>query len=218
MMLSKDFDYIKIEDDKLIIGAATPSGKIASFCKKNNIANFEFLSHLPGKLGGLVFMNAGLKEYEIFNHLQSIKTLFGVKKRDEIAYGYRFTNINEPILEATFTLEYGYEPQKVAMFKKMRSNQPATPSAGSCFKNPDGDYAGRLIEAVGLKGVMQGDMCFSEKHANFLVNCGKGVYKDAIFLIKEAQKRVFGEFGIALELEIEILDREYLKAGLETKH
>jgi UDP-N-acetylmuramate dehydrogenase len=218
MMLSKDFDYIKTEDDRLIIGAATPSGKIASFCKKNNIANFEFLSHLPGKLGGLVYMNAGLKEYEIFNHLLYIKTLSGIKKKNEIAYGYRYTDINEPILETTFALTHGYEAQKVEMFKKMRSNQPSTPSAGSCFKNPEGDYAGRLIEAVGLKGVMQGDMCFSPEHANFLVNCGKGSYKDALFLIKEAQKRVYDMFEIALELEIEILDREYLKEVLETKH
>ena len=217
MMLSKDFDYIKEENNTLIIGAATPSGKIASYCKKNNIANFEFLSHLPGKLGGLVFMNAGLKEYEIFNHLKSVQLLSGVYDRDKINYGYRFTDIQEPILEATFELSRGFDEKKVAMFKKMRTNQPSTPSAGSCFKNPKGDYAGRLIEAVGLKGVMQGAMCFSEQHANFLVNNGGGTYKDALFLIKEAQKRVYKEFGIELELEIEILDREYLKE-LETKY
>jgi UDP-N-acetylmuramate dehydrogenase len=181
MMLSKEFDYIKTEDDRLIIGAATPSGKIASFCKKNNIANFEFLSHLPGKLGGLVYMNAGLKEYEIFNHLLYVKTLSGIKKRDEIAYGYRYTDINEPILEATFALTHGYEVQKVEMFKKMRSNQPATPSAGSCFKNPEGDYAGRLIEAVGLKGVMQGDMCFSPEHADFWLIAVKEAIKMHFF-------------------------------------
>ncbi len=211
MMLNRDFDYIKIENSSLVIGASTPSGKIASFCKKNNIANFEFLSHLPGKLGGLVYMNAGLKEYEIFNHLLEIKLLSGAYSRDAINYGYRFTNIKEPILEATFELSYGFDEKKVALFKKMRSNQPSIPSAGSCFKNPSEDYAGRLIEAVGLKGVMQGDISFSEKHANFLVNKGDGTYRDALFLIEEAQRRVYEEFGIQLELEIEILDREYLK-------
>ena len=211
MMLSKEFDYIKTEQNSLVIGAATPSGKIASFCKKNNIANFEFLSHLPGKLGGLIKMNAGLKEYEIFNHLLSLKTVSKEYKKEEIDYGYRFTDICEPILEATFDLTQGYSDEKVAMFKKMRQNQPSTPSAGSCFKNPPNDYAGRLIEAVGLKGFMKGDLCFSQEHANFLVNKGKGKYSDALFLIKEAQKRVFEKFGILLELEIEILDREYLK-------
>jgi UDP-N-acetylmuramate dehydrogenase len=209
MMLSKEFDYIRVEDNLLKIGAATPSGKIASFCKKNDIADFEFLSHLPGKLGGLVYMNAGLKEYEIFNHLTSITTLSGEKKRGEIEYGYRFTNIDEPILEAVFELRHGYDVSKVDMFKKMRANQPSTPSAGSCFKNPEGDYAGRLIEAAGLKGVMQGDMCFSEQHANFLVNTGNGKFEDAAKLIYEAQKRVYEMFGVLLELEIVVLDRDF---------
>lgn len=210
MMLSKDFDYIKIEDDKLKIGGATPSGKVASFCKRNNIANFEFVSHLPGKLGGLVYMNAGLKEYEIFNQLINITTPNSIKQKNEIEFGYRFTNICEPVLEATFKLEYGFDENKLTLFKKMRSNQPATPSAGSCFKNPEGDYAGRLIEEVGLKGKRLGEMAFSEEHANFLVNYGEGTFEDAITLIKEAQKRVKERFNIDLECEIIILDQEYL--------
>ncbi len=210
MILSKEFSYIKIEENQLIIGAATPSGKIASFCKKHNIANFEFLSHLPGTLGGLVKMNAGLKEYEIFNFLTSIKTSNGIKQKKDIKFGYRFSDIDGTILEASFKLEYGFDETKVEMFKKMRSNQPSTPSAGSCFKNPKGDYAGRLIEAVGLKDVLQGDMCFSKKHANFLVNNGHGTFDDAIFLIKEAQKRVYAEFNIWLECEIIILDERYM--------
>jgi len=206
MMLSKMYDYIKIEDGVLKVGGATPSGKVASFCKKHDIANLEFLSHLPGKLGGLVFMNAGLKEFEIFNVLLDVTTTDGKKNTDEIEYGYRYTNIDKPILEATFKLTNGFSLEKVEMFKKMRSNQPSTPSAGSCFKNPKGDYAGRLIEAVGLKGVMRGDMCFSEEHANFLVNNGNGVFEDAMWLINEAKRRVQEEFDILLECEIIILE------------
>jgi UDP-N-acetylmuramate dehydrogenase len=209
--LSKVYDYIKIENKTLIIGGATPSGKIASFCKKHDIADFEFVSHLPGTLGGLVYMNSGLKEYEIFNNLISISTTKGVLGKNNINFGYRFTNISEPILEATFILKHGFDEHKVEMFKKMRSNQPNTPSAGSCFKNPKGDYAGRLIEAVGLKGKSVGGMEFSNKHANFLVNNGDGTFEDAIFLIQEAQNRVLTEFGISLECEIKILDKRYLK-------
>ncbi len=210
MMLSKKYDYIKIENNLLHIGGATPSGKVASFCKKHNIANFEFLSHLPGKMGGLVYMNAGLKEYEIFNTLANIKTTSGIKPKNKINFGYRFTDINEPIIEAVFEVSYGYDIEKVEMFKKMRSNQPKTPSAGSCFKNPQGDYAGRLIEVVGLKGLRVGDMEFSNVHANFLVNHGSGTFDDAIFLIQEVQKRVYKEFSIWLECEIEILDIKYM--------
>lgn len=211
MTLGKMYDYIRIEDNILKIGGATASGRIASFCKKHNIANFEFVSHLPGKLGGLVYMNAGLKEYEIFNNLISIKTTDGVKQRDDIEYGYRFTNINTPILEASFKIQYGFDLDKVAMFKKMRSNQPSAPSAGSCFKNPEGDYAGRLIEEVGLKGVLRGNMCFSQEHANFLVNNGDGTYEDAIYLLEEAKKRVYEKFGISLEYEIVILDKDVMQ-------
>ena len=98
------------------------------------------------------------------------------------------------------------------MFKKMRSNQPATPSAGSCFKNPKGDYAGRLIEAVGLKGLRQGDMSFSQEHANFLVNHGDGIFEDALYLIKEAQRRVSLEFDIELECEIIVLDAKEMNS------
>ena len=206
VMLSKNYDYIKLEDNLVKIGASTPSGKIASFCKKNNIANFEFISHLPGTLGGLVFMNAGLKEYEIFNNLISITTNKEVLKKQNIEHGYRYTKINDIILEASFSLEFGYDEQKVVMFKKMRSNQPSTASAGSCFKNPKDDYAGRLIEEVGLKGIMQGAMCFSEIHANFLVNNGGGTFEDAMILIDSAKKKVYEKFGISLECEIGILD------------
>ncbi|MDD5401137.1 MAG: UDP-N-acetylmuramate dehydrogenase [Sulfurimonas sp.] len=210
LKLSKKYDYIKIQNSVLKIGGSTPSGKIASFCKKNNIANFEFLSHLPGTLGGLVFMNAGLKEFEIFNNLISISTCSGDLQKNDISYGYRFTDIKSPILEATFKLAYGFDKEKLTMFKAMRQNQPSTPSAGSCFKNPIGDYAGRLIEAVGLKGFRVGGMEFSKGHANFLVNIENGSFDDAIFLIKEAQNRVYNKFKIWLECEIAVLDVRYM--------
>jgi UDP-N-acetylmuramate dehydrogenase len=210
LKLSKKYDYIKIEDNILKAGGATPSGKIASFCKKNNIANFEFVSHLPGTLGGLIFMNAGLKEYEIFNNLISISTCSGSLNKENINFGYRFTDIQEPILEATFLLVYGFDKDKLSMFKKMRSNQPKAPSAGSCFKNPQGDYAGRLIEAVGLKGFRVGGVEFSKEHANFLVNVENGTFDDAIYLIQKAQKKVYDKFKIWLECEVAVLDTRYM--------
>jgi len=155
-------------------------------------------------------MNAGLKEFEIFNSLLEIRTPEGIFKKEKISFGYRTTDIKSPILEASFQLEYGFDVQKVAMFKKMRANQPATPSAGSCFKNPKGDYAGRLIEAVGLKGEARGAICFSKQHANFLVNNGGGIFEDALWLIEEAKKRVLETFNISLECEIVILEKGYL--------
>jgi len=205
MILSKQYDFIRIEDNRLIVGAATPGGRVVSFCKKHNIAHFEYLSKLPGTLGGMLKMNAGLKEYEIFNHLIAIRTSTGWKQKDEIEYGYRKTSINEVVFEASFECEDGFSFERLEMFSQMRSNQPNEASAGSCFKNPPNDYAGRLIEAVGLKGQRVGAMAFSEVHANFLVNYGEGTYEDALYLIREAQKRVFEQFEIHLQCEVVLL-------------
>jgi len=210
MKLSKAYDFIRVENGLLHIGAATPGGKVVSFCKKHDIANFEFLSHLPGTLGGMLKMNAGLKEYEIFNRLVALRTNRGWLKKAEIPHGYRTTGISGVVFEAAFAVEKGFDPAKVEMFKQMRANQPHDPSAGSAFKNPPGDYAGRLIEAVGLKGVRRGDMAFSDKHANFLVNLGKGTFDDAVSLLEEAQTRVYETFGIALEREVIVIDRRFL--------
>lgn len=206
MMLSKQYDFIRIKNDQLHIGAATPGGKVVSFCKKNDIAHFEYFSKLPGTIGGMIKMNAGLKEFEIFNHLIAVRTQKGWISKKQIDYGYRRTSINEVIFEAVFELHHGFSTQRLDMFAQMRSNQPNDPSAGSCFKNPPNDYAGRLIEAVGLKGVRRGNMAFSEVHANFLVNYGGGSYEDAISLIKEAQMKILETFGIALQCEVVLLD------------
>ena len=204
-ILGKEFEYIKIEDNKLKVGCATKSGKIHSFCKKNNIANFELMAGLPGCLGGIIKMNAGLKQYEVFNHLDSILTCEGYIKRDEIEYGYRFTNIDKIVYEAVFDIEYGYNEERKKELVAMRKNQPHDPSAGSCFKNPVGDYAGRLIEAVGLKGKANGGMEFSKVHANFLVNNGGGTYEEAMELITIVKQKVKEEFHIELQEEIIII-------------
>ena len=204
-ILGKEFDYIKEEDGFLKIGGATKSGRIFSYCKKRDIGGFEFLGKLPGTLGGLVKMNAGMKTYEIFNHLVDITLFSGVYKKEEIEFGYRFTNINEPIFEATFEIKKGFDYALLDEFTKMRKKQPKEPSAGSIFKNPKEDYAGRLIEAVGLKGKRVGGAMWSKVHANFLVNVENASFFDAYTLIKEAKKRVYEEFSIELKEEIIIL-------------
>lgn len=203
-MLGEAFDYIKQENDKLYVGCATSSGKLLTYTKKHDIAHLEFLAKLPGNLGGLVKMNAGLKSFEVFNYIHSIKTKEGYIKKEDIEYSYRHTKIETIVYEVVFNIEKGFSKQRLDEFIKMRDNQPHTPSAGSCFKNPQGDYAGRLIEAVGLKGFEKGDMSFSNQHANFLVNKGKGTFEEALFLIQLAQQRVKEQFDVELETEITI--------------
>lgn len=204
-ILSKKFDYIKIEDNKLFVGGATPGGKVLSFAKRYNIKNFEFLNSLPGTIGGMVKMNAGVKEYEIFNFLYAVKTKRGYIKKEDISYGYRYTDIEDVVFEAVFEIEKGFSKELLFKLKSFRKNQPKEPSAGSCFKNPSQDYAGRLIEAVGLKGYRINDAAFSEIHANFLVNLGKASFNDALNLIKLAEKRVYERFNIKLEREVIVL-------------
>jgi UDP-N-acetylmuramate dehydrogenase len=205
MMLGKDFDFITIEGNILTIGAATPTGKILSFIKKHNIAGFEFISKLPGSMGGMLAMNAGVKEYEIFNILDSIQIDGKWHNKDNIEHGYRFAQLNGIATEARFIVKYGFDATLLNNLVSLRSNQPKEPSAGSLFKNPPNDHAGRLIEAVGLKGKRIGGMIWSEIHANFLVNLGGGTYTDAMELINMAKEKVKNEFNIELINEVEII-------------
>ena len=205
MMLSKDFAFIKEEDGYLIIGAAMPTGRIVSYAKKNDISGFEFCSKLPGTLGGMLAMNAGVKTYEIFNILHSIKINGEWILAKDIAHGYRFSTLNGIATEAKFKIIKGFDAQRLEALLNLRSNQPHEPSAGSAFKNPKDDYAGRLIEEIGLKGLRKGDMQWSDVHANFLVNLGNGTFEDAKYLIDIVKEKVLKECGVTLTEEIKIL-------------
>jgi len=208
MMLSKDFATISHKNNILTIGAAMPTGRILSYTKKHNIAGFEFCSKLPGTLGGMLAMNAGVKEYEIFNILESIKIDDCWIAKEEINHGYRFAALSGVAIAARFKISKiskGFNQTLLDTLLNLRSNQPHDPSAGSIFKNPSGDYAGRLIEAVNLKGMQKGAMQWSNVHANFLVNLGGGSFEDAKYLINLAKDKVYKKFGITLKEEVKIL-------------
>ncbi len=205
MMLSKDFATIEEKDDMLIIGAAMPTGRIVSYTKKHDITGFEFCSKLPGTLGGMLAMNAGVKEYEIFNILHSIKINGEWILAQDIEHGYRFAKLSSIATHAQFKIKKGFDQTLLDALLNLRSNQPHNPSAGSAFKNPESDYAGRLIESVGLKGKRKGDMQWSNIHANFLVNRGEGTFEDAKYLIDLAKEKIFKKFNIVLKEEIKLL-------------
>ena len=205
MMLSKDFATITQEKNMLTIGAAMPTGRIVSYAKKHNIAGFEFCAKLPGTLGGMLAMNAGVKTYEIFNILHSVKINGEWVLSQDIEHGYRFAKLRGIATHARFEIHNGFSQTLLDELLNLRSNQPHEPSAGSAFKNPEGDYAGRLIEAVGLKGKREGQMQWSTMHANFLVNLGGGTYEEAKSLIDLAKNEVRNKFDITLIEEIKIL-------------
>ena len=205
MMLSKDFATITQDENMLTIGAAMPTGRIVSYAKKHNVAGFEFCAKLPGTLGGMLAMNAGVKTYEVFNILHSVKINGEWVLSQDIEHGYRFAKLRGIATHARFEIHNGFSQTLLDELLNLRSNQPHEPSAGSAFKNPEGDYAGRLIEAVGLKGKREGQMQWSTMHANFLVNLGGGSYEDAKSLIDLAKHEVKNRFGITLIEEIKIL-------------
>ena len=207
-ILSDQFDYIKDLGEEIEIGAACASAKIFKFFKDRDLGGFEFLRSLPGSLGGLVKMNAGMKDYEMKNLLKSV--LIDGKWVDvkDLEISYRKSEISGIIFAARFNKVSGFREEVLEACLKMRKTHPREPSCGSCFKNPQGDFAGRLLEKVGLKGYRIGGMGFSDKHANFLVNYDreKATYEDAIKLIKNAQDRVYEVFGIRLEKEVIIIE------------
>ena len=110
-ILGDEFDYIRQEGNLLYVGCATTSGKLLTYTRKNNIANLEFLAKLPGNLGGLVKMNAGLKSWEIFNYIHSIKTKDGYILKKDIDFSYRHTNIDSIIYEAVFNIQKGFSKE-----------------------------------------------------------------------------------------------------------
>jgi UDP-N-acetylmuramate dehydrogenase len=205
MMLSKDFATIIQEEEFLIIGGAMPTGRIVSYAKKHDIKGFEFCAKLPGTLGGMLAMNAGVKEYEIFNILDAILINNQWISKEEIPYGYRFAHLNGIATHGRFKIHKGFDHALLEALLNLRSNQPNEPSAGSIFKNPPNEYAGRLIEAVGLKGEQKGQMQWSNIHANFLVNLGGGTFDEAKYLIELAKQRVYSQFQILLKEEVKIL-------------
>jgi len=205
MMLGKDFATIVESEGRLTIGAAMPTGRIVSFARKHNLAGFEFFAKLPGTVGGMLAMNAGVKSYEIFEILQSLEIDGRWIAAEEIEHGYRFARLPGVVTAARFESREGFDPQLLKELLSLRANQPGEPSAGSAFKNPPGDHAGRLIEAVGLKGTRRGGVAWSEVHANFLVNLGGGNFAEARYLLELAKERVYRNFGIELQEEIKII-------------
>jgi len=200
-ILSDKYNFIKIEKGILKVGAKTKNSKLYNFTRQNNIKGFEFLSKLPGSVGGSVKMNAGMKSYEISQNLIAING----KEKDNFKFEYRYSQIDIPIFELWFKIEYGFDKNLVKLFSQMRNNQPKQPSLGSAFKNPLNNYAGKLIEEVGLKGVKFGGVGFSKIHSNFLVNYGDGTCEDVIKAVNSAKELVKKSFDIELKEEIKIL-------------
>lgn len=197
--------------------SGTPMKELITLGVKMNLEGIYKLLGFPASVGGAVAMNAGAFGVEISDFLEEVEFISweGELRRAkawELNFGYR----NSPFPQEGFVYAaiFRFSPSKVPVAedykrirRKRKKSQPINmPTSGSTFKNPEGDFAGRLLEKVGLKGFRRGNLGFSELHANFMVNYGTARIEDVKLLIKEAKERVYQETGINLEEEVKLVE------------
>jgi UDP-N-acetylmuramate dehydrogenase len=185
------------------------------------LAGFEWAIGVPGTIGGAVVNNAGAHDGDMASCLLSTDLLIEPDRREtwrltELAYRYRESALKRSslrfvVLSAELHFSPGNDPAKLRaradeFTTHRRRTQPPGASLGSMFKNPPNDYAGRLIEAAGLKGTRVGGVVISETHANFFVNTGGGTAADYRALIDLARETVRAKFGVELALEVELIE------------
>jgi len=199
------------------VGAGLPLRRLLRFCLQEGLGGLEFIAGIPGSVGGALRMNAGTHAGAMADVCREVRFLnadgsLARVPRSALHFSYR--KLELPPAAVLFEVEFSLTPSsrkhiqdKVRTLLEFRKEkQPwQLPSAGSVFKNPPGDFAGRLIEAAGLKGIRVGDAQISQKHANFIVNLGQARASDILALIHLARKKVFQEFGVQLQLEIEVI-------------
>lgn len=196
--------------------------KLASYCTSESLTGMEFAAGIPGSVGGSIVMNAGAWGSEISSVVESVLLMdksgnILTEPSTNLGFAYRKWSMPQQtiVLSAAFRLKPGHRDAIRAACRKYqelrRQKQPvAEPSAGSFFKNPPENSAGRLIEEAGLKGFAIGGAKVSEKHANFIVNTGNASAADIFSLMQVVQQQVFERFGIRLEPEVHILGGENL--------
>jgi UDP-N-acetylmuramate dehydrogenase len=206
----------RLEGGRVRAGAALACATLARRCARWHLGPAAFFAGIPGTLGGALAMNAGAFGGETWDRVASVVTIgrdgsLRDRSRDDFDVGYRTVvgPAGEWFVEATLALDEGAfaEPVDIkSLLEKRTATQPlGRPSAGSVFRNPPGEHAGRLIEAAGLKGLRIGNAEISPKHANFIINLGGASAADIEALIERARSVVRERFGVALEAEVRIL-------------
>ena len=216
--LNKDFKKIEFSDKIIKVGAGVSLAYLSKMVLNRELSGLEFTCALPGTLGGAIINNASFKGNCMADVVQNVTFLTRENKiertsKSNLNFNYRECDLKGKsviILEATLLLKKGHKEEIESKIKQnieiRKSRQPLDKfSAGSIFKNPQGYYAGELIEKVGAKGLSRGQAEVSTRHANFIVNNGGASARDILYLIEEIEKRVKKNFGIKLEREIEIL-------------
>ncbi len=203
-------------DYKVSVETGYSLARLAQEAGERGWSGLEFARGIPGTVGGALIMNAGAHGGEIAQRILGVRVLrngdLKELKSSELKFAYRESSLrgNAWVFEAEFYFEPGDRDQILATMKsnlaKRRATQPMDlPNAGSIFRNPPGDSAGRLLEAAGWKGKSRGGALVSIKHANFIVNAGVATASDVLSLIEAIREDIFVKFGIELQPEVEYL-------------
>jgi UDP-N-acetylenolpyruvoylglucosamine reductase len=215
---TKYFYDVKIQEAKEGIlvkaSAGVPLKDLIKLSIENNVEEFYKLIGFPASIGGAIAMNAGAYGVEIFDFIKGVWFIdeeeIIYKPKEEIFYTYRKTEFeNKPVLYGEFLFRKSHQdikPLAQTINQKRIEAQPLNmPTSGSTFKNPKGNFAGKLLEAVGLKGYRIKDIGFSQKHANFLINYQNASFQNVIDILSIAKERVYKAFNIILEEEIKLI-------------
>jgi UDP-N-acetylmuramate dehydrogenase len=205
----------RLEEHRVRAGAGLPCALLARQCVRWQLGPAAFFAGIPGTVGGALAMNAGAFGGETWTHVESVTTIdrggeLRERPRADFRVGYRSVHgtDDEWFLGATFALQHDATTARglKEMLARRNATQPlGVPSCGSVFRNPPGDYAGRLIEQAGLKGARVGGAVVSQKHANFIVNEGDATAADIEALIERVQADVEKISGVLLEPEVRIV-------------
>ncbi|MFQ5961310.1 MAG: UDP-N-acetylmuramate dehydrogenase [Candidatus Methylomirabilales bacterium] len=214
------FAQLTVEGRRVWAGAGVRLSRLVAFCSKLALSGVESLAGIPGTVGGAVKGNAGAFGGSIADHLAEVRLLTRdgdqqTFSRDRLEFSYRHTALLEGtvVVEAAFDLEPG-DPVQIRrrvsenLLQRNRGQPVEWRSAGSVFKNPPGDYAGRLVEKAGLKGTRIGGACISPKHGNFIINLGGATAGDVLALIDLMRHRVREEMHVELELEVQVVGED----------
>jgi len=215
--LEGEFLEVAVEGTRVKAGGGAALGGVCAAAARAGLSGLEAISGIPSSIGGAVRINAGAYGGEIFQVLESVRLVSREGRARtalaaDISHGYRTSGLIETkeivawaALALTPAPREEIEAKTRTVAEKRRGALPSEPNAGSVFRNPPGDYAGRLIEACGLKGSRRGGALISERHANVIVNAGGATAVDVMFLMKEMRDRVREQFGVTLVPEVELL-------------
>jgi len=218
--LGKFFSHLSLFDKKTIIAGASALDKnVSNFALENSISQFEFLSCIPGTIGGGIRMNTGCYGEDISKILLSVQAMdldgkIKVINSKDIKFSYRGCNLDDNLIFISATLR-GIKENKLNIKKKInyliekkKKDQPSQiKTCGSTFKNPVNKKAWKLIKNSGCAGMVEGDAYISKKHCNFFVNKKNANSHDLEKLINRVKKKVFDKTGVNLELELQIIGK-----------